>query len=152
MNVAPDWAKVILSVIRSDIKSLGQVTANLINSNKFTDVRINNLEKANTKLRTEVTKHQQDLDSLNLRFAKMESAYKGLEERVIRQEVQARKPNLLFCGIPEDNRDTWRESRIKVDHIMLQMGLAADPRQIKVDKVHRLGPPPPRGHYANVRP
>jgi hypothetical protein len=84
----------------------------------------------------------------------MEVSYKHLEERVIRQEVQARRPNLLFCGIAEDHNDTWLDCRRKVDRVMADMNMDIDPRMIKVDKVHRLGPPPPRSNFAarQVRP
>ena len=134
MAEAPPWAKVILNAIKTNIATLGQVTVDLGNSIKFTDIKVEDLEKENTRLKTEVDDHQISLDAISLRLAKMDVAYKNLEERVIRQEAQARKPNLLFCGLAEDNRDSWFDCRRKVDRVMADMGLDIDPRMIKVDK------------------
>jgi hypothetical protein len=89
-----------------------------------------------------VDKHESRLEDMDRKFAKMEVSMKKMEEKIVRHEAQARKTNLLFCGIPEDGQDTWAKCRSKVDRVMNKMGLSSDPSQIRVDKVHRLGPPP----------
>jgi ribA/ribD-fused uncharacterized protein len=153
MNVAPPWAKVILTVINGNISGLRQTTTEIKDSLTFQNNKIKVLEDKNEDLEKIVTAHQLQLDEINLKYARMNVAFKKLEERMVRQEVHARQPNLLFCGLPEDGLDTWRDCRRKVDHVMQQMGLQTDPRQMKVDKVHRLGPPPTRGRDPrNSRP
>ena len=149
MNTAPPWAKVILSVIREDIKELGRVSTHVVDRLNYDDDRIIALEKENKQLRTDVDHHQIEMDSMSLRLAKLEVANKKVVERVIRHEVHARKPNLIFCGIPEDGRDTWDECRHKVNNVIASMRLGINPREIKMDKIHRLGPQPyiPKGRF-----
>ena len=150
MKEAPPWARVILSAIKDNLTKLSTANTDLVNSLKFTNTRVKTLETDHTQVRTDVDDNKKCLDEMSLKFAKMQVEMKKLENRVIRQESQARKPNILFCGIPEDGADTWDDCRRKVDNAMLSMGLGQRVHDIRVDKVHRLGPPPrlPRGRFA----
>jgi hypothetical protein len=152
MQIAPAWAKVILSFIRDDISALGHFSREVSDSINFNDTRIKSLESENVKLQTSVTKHQSEIESLNTRLAKLEVSQKTVEERVIRHEVHARKPNLIISGIREDGNDTWDACRTKVNDVLATMGLGYNPREIKMDKVHRLGPPPnvPKGRFQQM--
>jgi hypothetical protein len=141
LKLAPDWAKVILGILRTDIKNLNRADIALKRALNHNDSRITTIEGENSKLTQIVKRHNTAFDELNLKFAKLESSYKKLEERVIRHEVQARKTNIMFCGIPEDGVDSWDSCRQKVNHVIALMGLGADPREIMMDKVHRVGPP-----------
>ena len=158
MKLAPPWARVILTVLKENITALGKASCDMTTSINFNSNKGKDLEEDNVKLNKAVTSNQVAMDDMSLKFAKMEVAFKSLENRVIRQEAQAKKPNILFCGVREDGRDTWDECRVKVNNIMAHMGVQ-NPQNIRVDKVHRVGPPPrtPKGRvhdrdFSNQRP
>jgi hypothetical protein len=58
MQVAPPWAKVILTVIMKNITHLGQVTTDLGASITLNDSKIKDLEISNKKLTAKVEDHQ----------------------------------------------------------------------------------------------
>jgi hypothetical protein len=150
MKVAPPWAR----VLRHDILDFRNVSSEVHKAVKLNDTRVKELEDDNVKLNQRVKVNEDKLVDMSNKFEKMQLNMKKLEEKVLRQEVHARKPNLLFCGIAEDGRDTWDECRRKINNVMAKMSLGYDPAQIKVDRVHRLGIPPRNGREmgGNTRP
>ena len=106
MKLAPDWAKVIVSILRDNISKLGQTTKDLRSSIDHNDTRLTKIEQDESKVRVNVTQNTTAIDEIKLKFAKLEVEHKKLQERVIRHEAQARKTNILFCGIREDGADT----------------------------------------------
>ena len=74
MKLAPPWAKVILTVIRDDIKELKDITGDMSRSITHNDLEIKKLVDVNKLLTQKVANHQVEIDSISLRCAKIEVA------------------------------------------------------------------------------
>jgi ribA/ribD-fused uncharacterized protein len=88
-------------------------------------------------------KHQCDALRYDLNVLKSQQA--EFKERLIKQECQSRRDNLLFDGVPEAPpgiKETDKDCLDAVYKIMeTNMGIT-DARNIRIVRCHRVGPPP----------
>lgn len=61
-----------------------------------------------------------------------------LRERLVQQESQARRNNLLFNGIQEKTKETWSETETAVREVLSTV-LGLDQKNVKFERVHRIG-------------
>ena len=71
----------------------------------------------------------------------MQKEINSLKQRVIHSEAQSKRNNLIFDGIAESHtRETWADCEEKI-YTLLEKNLGiATARNIKFERVHRLGP------------
>ena len=78
----------------------------------------NTLQKENNGLKNEIT---------------------SLKTRIIQQELQSRRNNLIFYGIPEKDKESWIDCEKSVcDIIGSNMGIE-NAQDIEIERAHRLG-------------
>ena len=64
----------------------------------------------------------------------------AIKDKLIKQEAQSRRENLLFDGIQESTTESWSECEAKVRSVLTNNLKLETADQIKFERVHRIGP------------
>ena len=67
----------------------------------------------------------------------------AMKDKLIKQEAQSRRENLLFDGIPESNNESWNDCEAKVYDCLTTNLKMSNAQEIKFERVHRIGPKVP---------
>lgn len=139
MDDAPNWAKELISSVRSlqvEIKRIGDIAENTQKAVKDASASNANLKKDVTSLTSKVKTLENECDLLL-------SENTELREKLLLLEFHQRRNNLVFdgieeCGVTESGRDCFDKIMSCISGIP---NLNVD--SIRIDRCHRLGPAVP---------
>jgi hypothetical protein len=124
------------------VKCLEEDNVALIASLKFTQ---DDLKKEKEQVET-CKKDMEDMGDAMTKMGQMVGCHgvniETLEEKATKSDIFQRGKNVLFRGVPEDRGDSMDDCLRKVDNV-LSRWMDLEPSTIKVNRCHRVGPPPP---------
>ena len=135
----PLWFKSIaekLDVITDTNKKVTEIQSELKELRATAELAHETAEKALQR----AEEAEQQVTLLHAENTKLKSDMEAIKDRMIRQEAQSRRENLLFDGIQEGNDETWSDCEEKLYTLFSDKLGVQNAKQIKFERVHRIGP------------
>ena len=132
LDCLPDMKQQLTDTTRklSDIQSeLKEIKSTADKAYDIAEEAVKRAEVAEKKL------EETERENLHMR-EEMDS----IKEKIIKQEAQSRRENLLFDGIQESSTESWSECEAKVRAILVNDLKMESADQIRFERVHRIGP------------
>ena len=119
--------------LETDVKRINTQTARIDRIDKST----NALTKQNDETRKNVSLHEGNIRNINTQTSEIEKQLEYLQERIVSQEERSMRDNLLFFGIPEEEKEnteallcTFIKNKLPSVHGIFP---------ISFERVHRFG-------------
>ena len=136
-QIQPLWFKSIaekLDVITNINKKVTEIQSELRDLRETAEHAHATAEKA---LQT-ASEAEQQVSVLQTENTKLKSDMEAIKDRMIKQETQSRRENLLFDGIHEGNEETWSDCEEKLYTLFSDKPGLQNAQQIKFERVHRI--------------
>ena len=134
----PAWMKTItthLTQISEDIKQMDKKLSDIATTANYA---IDTAQEAMVKCeeaKKDIEKVITDIEKVRTENIILKKNVCELNAKIVNFETQSRRNNLIFCGIEEQENETWKDCEDKLSIILKAIGI----ENINFERVHRLG-------------
>jgi ribA/ribD-fused uncharacterized protein len=117
-----------IATISTELKSMTKTVTDISNSVEFA------VGQAKDAVET-ARRSEKCIGELRTENYKLQSTVNDMQQKLLNLELQSRRNNLIFCGVPEQENEKWEDCENAVADILGSIGMQG----VKFERVHRLG-------------